>query len=135
MLAVLVVGPAVWAWSVADQLPVEVARHWGTGGNVTGVWPLRVQLVVLGIFTLHIARLIDDIAGADVATVDPFWEFGGWGLRVDTAGRTGIVIRKGSALVLRRGDDSEIVITSDYPERAVATINTYADDRFGSRAT
>lgn len=77
---------------------------------------------------------IDDIAGADVATVDPFWEFGGWGLRVDTAGRTGIVIRKGAALVLRLGDDSEILITIDDPECAAATINTYADDRFGQQA-
>lgn len=302
-LAVTIVGPAVWAWSIADQLPSEVARHWGADGNVTGVWSLNVQLLVLGVMTLVVAgglaamavlgrmpravrqmlagcavwlavllgsmqvaglaghlgiddpfdarmpsagivlgifggvalavivarfatdiegvaradgppppelsRLapgvapvtevaapsgkaltvvgvivllatattslfavywpvaigfvvfaaihlhtrfkvtidrqqvrvgpkgwtmlavpISDIAAADATEVDPFWEFGGWGLRVDVKGRTGIVIRQGAALRIVRGDGSEILVTIDDPQAAAATINTFADERF-----
>ena len=305
VLAAAVFGPVIWAWSVADQLPEQVARHWGIDGGVTAVWSLTTQLVVLGVtsvivagtigtiavvgrmplairrmmagcavivatlmaglqidglyghlglddpfaapspgrgivvgilvggglavagagfasenvdnvratappptglprvapgasaaeqfpaprnrgvlaiglavlaltaltslfaihwpiligllvyvvihlhvrFTVTVTRdeirvgnrwlsmltvPIEQIAAADTTTVDPFWEFGGWGLRVDTKGRTGVVIRKGSALRLTRGDGSEILITIDEPESAAATINTYADERFGA---
>lgn len=41
---------------------------------------------------------IEEIAAADVVDVDPLWEFGGWGLRIDTAGRAGLVTRKGPAV-------------------------------------
>lgn len=70
---------------------------------------------------------IDEVAEADVVDVDPFWEFGGWGLRVDVAGRTGLVTRKGPAVRVRRGNGSEVLVTVDDAETAAATLNTLAD--------
>jgi hypothetical protein len=302
------VGPAVWALTVADRFPDEVARHWGLGGEVTGTWPLGSQLLVLGTITLlvagacggfavlgrqpltlrrllagvgvwtavvlgvsqvaglvgqldlddpfqapapgpglaagavlglvlavvvaraaqepahvaeadappdgHLPRLSDDeasaprwrgepatsrglllvaglvlagsalpllvgtwwplvlgasvlvplvglarfrvevdgdglvarsgpvtllhvpvdqVAGADVIEeLDPFWEFGGWGLRVDVHGRTGLVSRAGEALTITRADGSEVVVTVDDATGAAATLNTLADRRLTS---
>ena len=78
-----------------------------------------------GIRILHVP--VDEVAEADVVEIDPFWEFGGWGLRVDTTGRIGLVTRKGPAIRIRRGDDSQVLITLDDAETAAATLNTLAD--------
>jgi hypothetical protein len=301
------IGPAVWAWTVRDRLPAEVARHWGVGGQVTGTWSLTAQLLVLGTVTIlaggvlgtvavvsrqpvalrrtlsacavvlaavlaasqvdglrgqldladpfaapapgagivlgvvlglllavgvgalasepphrrsaagppaaDLPRLprpappsptfetrsavsrglvavvglsaaafgvpvllgqwwvgvlalailgpvvamarfttrIDDggltvkaagltlvdvpvaqVVGADVIDhLDAFWEFGGWGLRVDVRGRTGVVARSGPAISVVRADRSELVVTVDDAARAAATLNTVADAHHG----
>jgi hypothetical protein len=68
-----------------------------------------------------------EVAVADVVDVDPFWEFGGWGLRVDVAGRVGLVTSQGPAVRIRRGDDSEVLITVADAPTAAALLNTLAD--------
>jgi hypothetical protein len=85
-----------------------------------------LTVTVLGWKAVHVP--LSDIAVADVVEVDPFWEFGGWGLRVDMAGRTGVVTRKGPAVRVRRGDQSEVIVTVDEPERAAGTLNSLADE-------
>lgn len=73
---------------------------------------------------------LEQVAGADVVEhLDPFWEFGGWGLRVDVHGRTGLVSRAGEALSVTRADGSEVVVTVDDARAAAATLNTLADRR------
>jgi hypothetical protein len=66
------------------------------------------------------------IAEADRLDVD-VWEFGGWGLRVDVQGRTGVILRSGEAVRIRRGDGSEVVVTVDDAAGAAATLNSLAD--------
>jgi len=119
-----------------------------------GWWLLVVGLVIMGVMHIHTRFVVtidehgltvanswftilhvpvEEVAGGDVADeVDPFWEFGGWGLRVDVHGRTGIVTRKGSALRVSRADGSEIIITIEQAQHAAATLNTYADARFAT---
>jgi hypothetical protein len=63
------------------------------------------------------------------ARSDAFWEFGGWGRRVDVAGRVGLVTRKGPTVRIRRGDASEVLITVDDAGTAAALLNTLADVR------
>jgi hypothetical protein len=73
---------------------------------------------------------LEQVAGADVVEqLDPFWEFGGWGLRVDVHGRTGLVSRAGEALSVARADGSEVVVTVEDAAGAAATLNTLADRR------
>lgn len=84
-----------------------------------------LRATALGVTILHTP--VEEIAVADVAEVDPFWEFGGWGLRIDTAGRVGLVTRKGPAVRVRRGDGSEVLVTLDDCHRAAATLNSLAD--------
>ena len=80
----------------------------------------------LGLRLVHVP--IAEVARAEVIDhLDAFWEFGGWGLRVDVHGRTGIVSRAGEALRVVRGDDTELLITVDDATTAAATLNTLAD--------
>jgi hypothetical protein len=89
-----------------------------------------LRVVSLGVTILHTP--IEEVAAADVVDVDPFWEFGGWGLRIDAAGRTGLVTRKGPAVRIRRGDGSEVLITLGDSHRAAATLNSLADRAHGA---
>jgi hypothetical protein len=62
LVVTAVAGPAVWAWSVHDRLPAEVARHWGSGGQVTGTWSLTTQLLFLGATTLLVSGGLGAVA-------------------------------------------------------------------------
>ncbi len=73
---------------------------------------------------------LEQVVGADVERIDePFWQFGGWGLRVDTAGRLGVVTRPGTALRVHRSDGREVLITVDDAWDAAATLNALVDQR------
>ncbi len=73
---------------------------------------------------------LEQVVGADVERIDePFWQFGGWGLRVDTAGRLGVVTRPGTALRVHRSDGREVLITVDDAWDAAATLNALIDQR------
>ncbi len=79
-----------------------------------------------GVRFLHVP--VAEVAHATVVDhLDPFWEFGGWGLRVDVHGRTGIVSRAGEALRVVRGDGTELLLTIDDAATAAATLHTLAD--------
>ena len=73
---------------------------------------------------------LEQVVGADVERIDePFWRFGGWGLRVDTTGRLGVVTRGGTALRVHRSDGREVLITVDDAWDAAATLNALVDQR------
>lgn len=111
-------GLLVIAAALAVMLAIQVRLR----VTVTPDDGLRVH--GLGIRLLHVPP--DEIAMADVGTVDP-WQFGGWGLRIDVHGRTGVVTRKGPALEITRGDGSEVIISLDDPEEVAAALNSAAD--------
>lgn len=99
----------------------------GMGRVTTTIDDMGLSARVLGLRILHVP--VTQVAEASVIDVDPFWEFGGWGLRVGAGGRVGLVTRKGPALSVRRGDDSEIVITLEAADTAAAILNSLADTR------
>ncbi|MFE0650053.1 hypothetical protein ACFVZH_15860 [Streptomyces sp. NPDC059534] len=68
---------------------------------------------------------LDEIAGADVRDVDALADFGGWGYRV-RAHRTGVVLRSGEALVVRRDSGREFAVTVPDAATAAALLNTLA---------
>jgi hypothetical protein len=73
---------------------------------------------------------IAELTGARVVDhVDPFGEYGGWGLRY-VPGTVAMVTRKGAGVEIGRTDDRRVVITCADPERLAATVNTLADRRF-----
>lgn len=69
-----------------------------------------------------------EVVRADVVTVDPFAEFGGWGLRVSAAldGTVGVVLRKGEAIAVERTGGRRFVVTVDDAATGAALLNTYA---------
>lgn len=116
---------AVLTWWLLPVAIVVVALVLGAGRFTTTVDRNGLTVDIVGRRILRVP--LEDVAGADVVHVDPFWEFGGWGLRLDMAGRTGVVTRRGPAVRVQRGDGSEVLVTVDGADRAAATLNTLAD--------
>ncbi|MFH8625790.1 DUF1648 domain-containing protein [Streptomyces vietnamensis] len=69
---------------------------------------------------------LDEVAGADVRDVDALADFGGWGYRV-RAHRTGVVLRSGEALVVRRTGGREFAVTVPDARTAAALLNTLVE--------
>lgn len=67
-----------------------------------------------------------DVDSARVIEVNPFADFGGWGMRW-AGGRFGIVVRTGTAIEVRRTNGKIFVVTVDDAERGAALLMSYAD--------
>ncbi|WP_207947616.1 SdpI family protein [Occultella glacieicola] len=106
--------PAVTAVLVASMTSWSVRVDAGglSARNVFG-WP-RLEVPA------------GEVERADVITVSPFGEFGGWGLRTDGRGRTGLVVRKGPAISVQRTGGRVLVVTVPGAERGAALLNTVA---------
>jgi len=68
--------------------------------------------------------------GTSVIRVDPFRDFGGWGWRAGRSApgqsRSGVVTRKGEALLVERTGGRRFVVTTDDAATAAALLNTVA---------
>ncbi|GAB4077798.1 DUF1648 domain-containing protein [Nostocoides australiense] len=85
-------------------------------------------LVVRGLFGVpRFQTPLSDVAVAQTVSVDPMGEFGGWGFRIGLDGRSGVVVRKGEAIEVTRGDGQRFVVTVDDAARGAALLNTLAD--------
>ncbi|MGA5217770.1 DUF1648 domain-containing protein [Streptomyces cinereoruber] len=69
-----------------------------------------------------------EVTGATVRDIDPVSEFGGWGYRVWPQ-RTGVVLRSGEALVVRRDSGREFAVTVSDAHTAAALLNTLVERR------
>ncbi|MFH8837597.1 DUF1648 domain-containing protein [Streptomyces sp. NPDC017868] len=69
---------------------------------------------------------LDEVAGADARDISALGDFGGWGYRV-RAHRTGLVVRSGEALVVRRTGGREFAVTVPDARTAAALLNTLAE--------
>lgn len=67
-----------------------------------------------------------EIVEAGTANILPFGEFGGWGWRLGVDGRTGIVMRAGDSLVVKRHTKKDLVITIDGAADAAAVLTLVA---------
>jgi hypothetical protein len=73
-------------------------------------------------FTVPLAEVVS----ADLITVDPLRDFGGWGIRWAGGRRIGIVMRRGEALEVRRTGDRSLVLTVPHAKDAAALLNSLA---------
>ncbi len=69
----------------------------------------------------------EEFAEADVRTVEPFAEFGGWGLRVRARRRYGVVTRRGPGVTVRTGSGDSLTVTTDRAAEFAAAVNSLAD--------
>lgn len=69
-----------------------------------------------------------EVERAEVITVSPFGDFGGWGLRIapDLHGTVGVVLRAGEAIRVHRTGGRRFVVTVDDAATGAALLNTYA---------
>ncbi|MFI8368507.1 DUF1648 domain-containing protein [Streptomyces sp. NPDC085466] len=124
----------------------------GAVAALLGPWPLLPLGVLVGLPGLALARVrvnvdrhgltvrstlsprprvhlpLADITGAESRDVAALREFGGWGYRV-RAGRSGVILRSGEALVVRRGNGREFAVTVPDARTAAALLNTLVERR------
>jgi len=67
-----------------------------------------------------------EITGVGVDTIRALRDFGGWGFRVDSQGRWGVIVRSGSAIQVDRVGTSPLVITVDDAENGAALLAALA---------
>lgn len=63
-----------------------------------------------------------DVVSVRAIVVDPFAEFGGWGLRYGLDGRYGVVLRRGEAVEVTRLGERRFVVTLDDAQTAAAAL-------------
>ncbi|MEV7530664.1 DUF1648 domain-containing protein [Streptomyces hydrogenans] len=146
---------AGWSRATASAPLTALGLLFLAGGAVAvllGPWPLLLVALAVAVPGLALARIrvsvdrhgltvrstltprprvhvpLDDITAADVRPVDALREFGGWGYRV-RAHRSGVVLRSGEALVVRRGSGREFAVTVPDARTAAALLNTLVERR------
>ncbi|WP_328378624.1 DUF1648 domain-containing protein [Streptomyces sp. NBC_00440] len=69
---------------------------------------------------------LDQVEQATSRDIDALKDFGGWGYRF-RAGRSGLILRSGEAIVVRRTNGRDFAVTIDGSSDAAALLNTLAE--------
>ncbi|MEU4016494.1 DUF1648 domain-containing protein [Microbacterium sp. NPDC028030] len=113
-IVVLVVIFVAFALLATSSFRVRVTPEGFAARSLLG-WPrIRIPLA--------------EVESARAVEISPFGEFGGWGWRISVDGRTGIVMRRGSAIEVSRRDRRPFIATIDGAEEAAALLQAYVDD-------
>ncbi|TQC44430.1 hypothetical protein EEB14_37540 [Rhodococcus sp. WS4] len=127
--AVLATGIALLALSVAVSSVVPAIA----GAFVLATAPLGVWRVIVGpdgirAFSLirvpSVAIPISSVRSVHRRTVNPFRDFGGYGLRSTGRGTTGVIVAAGDAIDVTTRDGESTVITVSRADEVVDTIRT-----------
>ncbi|MER6237327.1 DUF1648 domain-containing protein [Streptomyces clavifer] len=110
-------------------------------------WPVAVPLALLGLLTVNFSSFtvtvgprglgvspavlprprlrvpLADMSEASSRSINPLGDFGGWGWRI-RPGATGIILRSGEALVVKRANGREIAVTVDDSATAATLLNS-----------
>lgn len=130
LVAVVVLGAAaVWLLTRTLTVPLVLVPVAALVLTMTA-WQVQVDprgLTARGMFgrpRIHVPA--GEVERAEVTTVAPLREFGGWGLRTNASGTLGVVIRKGEAMLVHRSGDRRLVVTVDDAASGAALLNTFA---------
>ncbi|MBZ2196157.1 DUF1648 domain-containing protein [Occultella gossypii] len=130
LVVVVLAGSAVLGALTGQWWLIPVLAATAALVAATASWTVRVDargLSARGVYGWpRIQVPADEVERADAITISPFAEFGGWGLRTDVRGRTGLVVRKGSAISIQRTGGRVVVVTVPDAERGAALLNTVA---------
>lgn len=127
--AIVIAATSGLAWPVLI-LPVgllvllALTAGWRVSAGPTG-------LTVRGLFGVPVFRVsASDIAAVSAVGIHPMRDFGGWGIRgaLGRRGewRTGIIVRAGDAIQVRRRNGREFVVTVDDAATGAAVLKAYA---------
>lgn len=101
------------AWPLGIALPAIVL--------VAGLMRFDVRIDETGVRVRNLGMVsididADEIVGVELVEVNPFHDYGGWGLRATGRGRYGIVTRTGRAVRIETVSGLNLTITSDRAE-------------------
>jgi hypothetical protein len=109
----------------------------GLATLATAWWRVTIDrrgLRLRGLLGWPRARIpLDDIRSVAVVQVNPTADFGGWGWRW-ARGRSGLIMRSGEAIEVRRGDGRRFTVTVDDAETASAALAGLTARRKAPRA-
>lgn len=112
-IAALVVIVVAFALAATTSFRVQITPEGFAARALLG-WPrIRIPL--------------DEVESARAVEISPFGEFGGWGWRIAVDGRSGIVMRRGSAIEVSRRDRRPFIVTIDGAEEGAALLQAYVD--------
>jgi len=133
------VGAGTGSWLfcallLAAAVPPATMLHWRVRVDTDGLTAAAGLPGALAWPRQHVPA--DEVLRADVVEVNPFQDFGGWGLRVapDQHGTVGVVVRKGPGIAVCRTGGRRFVISVQDAETGAGLLNTMAD-RARERAT
>ncbi|MFJ2550625.1 DUF1648 domain-containing protein [Microbacterium sp. NPDC087591] len=125
-MAVLLLAQGVAAWWITAAVALFLV------GAVATSLSFRVRASAAGLqvrSTVGWPKIeipAGEIANVRAIRIDPFAEFGGWGYRIGTDGRRGVVLREGPGLEVTRTDGRRFVVTVDDAETGAAVLATAA---------
>ncbi|OLT36857.1 DUF1648 domain-containing protein [Rhodococcus sp. CUA-806] len=132
LFAILGAGAALTCWLSQSWWPIAIFLPLA----VLPVSLMRYELVVdrsgLHITSLGMAAFdysLDEITGASVREVDPFGDFGGWGLRVKGRGNYAVATAKGPAVFVTFANGERLTVTTPNADRIAGALNTLASQR------
>ena len=132
LFAILGAGAALTCWLSQSWWPIAIFLPLA----VLPVSLMRYELVVdrsgLHISSLGMAAFdysLDEITGASVREVDPFGDFGGWGLRVKGRGNYAGATAKGPAVFVTFANGERLTVTTPNADRIAGALNTLASQR------
>ena len=132
LFAILGAGAALTCWLSQSWWPIAIFLPLA----VLPVSLMRYELVVdrsgLHITSLGMAAFdysLDEITGASVREVDPFCDFGGWGLRVRGRGNYAVATAKGPAVFVTFANGERLTVTTPNADRIAGALNTLASQR------
>jgi hypothetical protein len=132
LFAILGAGAALTCWLSQSWWPIAIFLPLA----VLPVSLMRYELVVdrsgLHISSLGMAAFdysLDEITGASVREVDPFGDFGGWGLRVKGRGNYAVATAKGPAVFVTFANGERLTVTTPNADRIAGALNTLASQR------
>ncbi|MER5492995.1 DUF1648 domain-containing protein [Streptomyces sp. NPDC002490] len=124
-LATVPLSALVSPWALLPTLATGVLAAATARVRVTAdARGLTVTPALLPRPRLHVP--LAQIAAADAGQVSALKDFGGWGYRA-RGDRSGIVLRSGPALSVRRASGRTLVVTVDDASTAAAALNALAD--------
>ncbi|WP_313280851.1 DUF1648 domain-containing protein [Timonella senegalensis] len=123
LIVLAVVSKAYFALAIAALLSLGLLAMF--------LWDIRVDssgLTVrssIGLPKKYVP--LAEIESAQVISVSPLTDFGGWGWRTDLNGTLGVVLRKGEALEVSMSDNRKFVVTVDDAAGAAGLLNTLVE--------
>lgn len=132
LFAVLAGAATLTCWLLQSWWPIVIFLPLA----VLPVSLMRYELVVdragIHVRSLGMAAFdysLDEITGASVRTIDPFTDFGGWGLRVKGRGNYAVATAKGPAVFVTFANGQRLTISTKDAESIAGTLNSLASRR------